>query len=148
MLHRYSRRQRKLMCLGCVMASVVIGLILFAIAVIHLADIPNKVSVAALNLDAKNLPECHWQEWRLPQNVTPTAYSLALETSMQEPFLVNGTVDITLKVLQPTLCVVLHATAMNITHVALKNPHTHGAQPGRALERVRLCLLPEWTAHG
>ena len=134
MLPRYSRRQRKLMCLGCVMASVVIGLILFAIVIIHLADIPNKVSVAALNLDAKNLPECHWQEWRLPQNVTPTAYNLALETSMREPFLINGTVDITLKVLQPTLCVVLHATAMNITHVALNNPHTHGAQPGHALK--------------
>ena len=122
MLPRYSRRQRKLMCLGCVMASVVIGLILFAIVIIHLADIPNKVSVAALNLDARNLPECHWQEWRLPQNVTPTAYNLALETSTREPFLINGTVDITLKVLQPTLCVVLHATAMNITHVALKIP--------------------------
>ena len=108
------------------MASVVISLIIFAVVVIHLADIPNKVSVTSLNLDAASLPECSWQEWRLPQNVTPTAYDVALETNMQEPYQVNGTVKITLQVLQPTLCVVLHATAMNITHASLLNPHTDG----------------------
>ena len=49
-----------------------------------------------------------------------------MQAQMSEPYTVNGTIEITLNVNQPTLCVVLHATDMNITHAALEEPHTHG----------------------
>ena len=51
---------------------------------------------------------------------------MCLQTSMAEPYTVNGTLEITLDVNQPTLCVVLHASDLNITHAALEDPHTHG----------------------
>ena len=80
---RYSRRQRKLLTLGCVMVSVVIGLIAFATAVIYIAEIPDTIHAASLTLDAQSLPECSWQEWRLPQNITPRAYDLTLQVCVQ-----------------------------------------------------------------
>lgn len=39
----------------------------------------------------------------------------------------NGTVQISLNVTRRSPCVVLHAMDMEITHVALEHPHTHGA---------------------
>ncbi len=44
----------------------------------------------------------------------------------QEPFAVNGTVQIRVNVTGSTPCLVLHASGMNVTHVALEHPHTHG----------------------
>ncbi len=41
----------------------------------------------------------------------------------------NGTVRISLNVTRRSPCVVLHANDMDITHVALEHPHTHGASP-------------------
>ena len=67
------------MCLGCVMASVVLGLVLFAVAVIYIAEIPGTIQAASLRLDPQSLPECSWQEWRLPQNITPRSYDLTLQ---------------------------------------------------------------------
>ena len=39
----------------------------------------------------------------------------------------NGTVRIRVNVTSATPCLVLHASGMDITHVALLDPHVHGA---------------------
>lgn len=133
---RYSRRQRKLFCLACLMASVILGTILLSVIVIIIADIP--ASVGTLDLQAQDLAECSWQQWRLPANVTPTAYSLSLHTQMREPYTVTGTVDIDLHITQPTLCLVISAAAMNITSARLTQPSLVGAL---AMPRISLCMV-------
>ena len=45
---------------------------------------------------------------------------------LQEPYAVNGSVQIRVNVTGSTPCLVLHALGMNITHAALEHPHTHG----------------------
>ena len=125
-MSRYSRRQRKLFFLGCLMASVILGTILLSVVVIIIADIPNSVGSNSFNMSPESLAECHWQDWRLPSNVTPTAYTLQLQTQMQEPFAVVGSMEVELSIAQPTLCLVLSAAAMNITGAPLKQPNLAG----------------------
>ena len=132
LLFRYSRRQRKLFALACVMASVILGTILLSILVIIIADVPNSVSsLGQSNLRAEDLPECHWLDWRLPLNVTPTAYTLSLQTQLQAPYTVSGSVQIELSISQPTLCVVISAAALSITGASLLTPPVPGVlSPG------------------
>jgi hypothetical protein len=47
---------------------------------------------------------------------------------LQEPFAVNGSVQITVNMTRSSPCIVLHAANMDISHVALEDPHTHGAR--------------------
>ena len=49
-----------------------------------------------------------------------------MQTQMQAPFLVTGSVEVELSVLQPTLCIVINAAAMNITGAALKQLQLEG----------------------
>ena len=107
------------------MASVILGTILLSVVVIIVADVPNSVSSAPLI--AESLPECHWTDWRLPQNTTPAAYTLKLRTQLEPPYTVTGSVEIELSVPKPTLCVVISAAAMTITGASLLHPALPGA---------------------
>lgn len=129
---RYSRRQRKLFGLACVMATVILTLILVSISIIIVFT---DVTTTASNLRTEDLPECQWADWRLPQNVTPTAYNLRLQTDLQDPFAVTGSVEIELKINQPTLCVVISAAALTITNASLLSPAVPGKLPS-----------PSWTS--
>lgn len=110
------------------MASVILGTILLSVLVIIVADVPNSVSSTgqAGNLDAAALPECQWNQWRLPLNVTPEQYSLRMQAQLDDPFTVTGYVEIAVKISQPTLCVVLGAAAMTITNASLLTPNLAG----------------------
>ena len=130
------------------MASVILGTILLSVLVIIIADVPNSVSNSsqASDLVASQLPECQWTEWRLPQNVTPTAYNLQLQTNLQEPYTVTGYVEIQLSIPKPTLCVVLSVAAMTITNVSLLSPAVSGRHSPAwsgvplAILRIHCCM--------
>ncbi|BDA42905.1 Aminopeptidase N [Coccomyxa sp. Obi] len=137
--YKYGKRQRRAIMaytafgtLGVIVLSVIIG------AVVYGLQAGNSAPMLAahrdfqgqwderLKVDLSRHEECTWTHWRLPSNVKPDMYHLDLYTTLQEPFAVNGTVTISVKVTQRSPCVVLHARDMDITHVALEHPHTHG----------------------
>lgn len=63
---------------------------------------------------AKDSPYCSWTDLYLPKVIHPTKYTLHVKTTLQEPYTVEGQVDIQLQAAAATPCVVLHAYGMDI----------------------------------
>lgn len=60
---------------------------------------------------------------------------------LEEPFLVVGRVQVRANVTNPSRCVVMHAgEGLDISHLNLVEPHTHGGTPATG-------LLSQHTAH-
>lgn len=62
---------------------------------------------------------CSWDRLYLPSTVQPSKYKLHIKTSMREPYLVEGEVQITLKVDKATPCIVLHSNGIDVQSVKL-----------------------------
>lgn len=68
---------------------------------------------------ATDSPYCTWTDLYLPKGIRPTKYALHVKTTLQEPYLVTGQVDIQLQPSEATPCVVMHALGMDIHSVQL-----------------------------
>lgn len=106
-------------------------------------------------MSAKDSPLCSWSDLYLPQAVRPSKYTLHVKTTLQEPYVVNGQVDIQLTAAEATPCVVLHAYGMDIKSVALlvyqPGADLHKQQPvtvkgASQLEGVRVGVCSEQCA--
>jgi hypothetical protein len=64
-------------------------------------------------------PYCNWSDLYLPKAVRPQHYKLHIQTDLQEPFLVQGEVEIVLQAAELTPCVVLHSKGIDISSVKL-----------------------------
>lgn len=78
-------------------------------------------------------PMCSWDSLYLPRTVQPSNYKLHIMTNMQEPYLVEGEVQIALKATEATPCIVLHATGIDVQSVKLlvstEGADAEGQQP-------------------
>lgn len=68
---------------------------------------------------ATDSPYCTWTDLYLPTGIRPTKYTLHVKSTLQEPYTVDGQVDIQLQPSEATPCVVLHAHEMKIQSVQL-----------------------------
>lgn len=71
------------------------------------------------HVTADSSPLCSWDNLYLPKAVQPSQYKLHIKTNMQEPYLVEGEVQITVQTAEATPCVVLHSKDIDIHSVKL-----------------------------
>jgi hypothetical protein len=83
-------------------------------------------------------PYCKWSDLYLPKAVQPKHYKLHVQTDLQEPFLVQGEVDIVLQAAELTPCVVLHSKGIDISSVKLLVYSSAEAQQDESEEPVEL----------
>ena len=126
--YQLSRKQRQLFwyLTGGVTAFVIILISILASSGNHR---PNSNSGTAEGF-LSHYPLCQWDQWRLPNDIKPTAYDVNLIVDLEEPYTVAGSVTIHLESHAPTPCVVLHSSGMTIGKVSL------GAETA-----VGVCLL-------
>jgi len=87
---------------------------------------------------------CDWTEWRLPQGIAPSRYNLTFQVQMQEPWEVNGHVDIGLMVTHPTRCVVLHVSDLIVLEAELGDHASSGIPARRRYNEKTEQLTLEW----
>lgn len=86
---------------------------------------------------------CDWTEWRLPQGIAPSRYNLTFQVEMQEPWQVNGLVDIGLTVTHPTRCVVVHIADLIVLEALLGDSSSGIPARRRYNEKIEQLTL-EW----
>ena len=100
---------------------------------------------------ATDSPYCAWTDLYLPSDIRPSKYTLHISTTLQEPYTVDGQVDIQLQALQATPCVVLHAQGIDIKAVQLlvyqAGADLHKQQP-EAVEGEQAPLRPRHQRAG
>lgn len=109
--YTYTRSQRRLILITAAVLAV-LGVLLaavIAVAVLRAAWV-GKDSQGG-DQSGLSAELCSWQQFRLPGGVLPQQYNLSLQVQLEDPFLVEGRVDILLNISQPDVrCVVLHAS--------------------------------------
>jgi hypothetical protein len=81
---------------------------------------------------------CKWSDLYLPKAVRPQHYKLHVQTDLQEPFEVQGEVDIVLQAVELTPCVVLHSKGIDISRATLLVYSSAEAQQYEAEDPVEL----------
>lgn len=89
---------------------------------------------------------CQWDQWRLPNSTTPTAYDLSLVVDLEEPYTVAGTVKIQLNMTEQSPCVVLHSSGMTVGQVSLEGRSTVGETSSCAAPVHSLCIRSDTTS--
>eukprot|EP00878_Enallax_costatus_P013667 GHUV01014291.1.p1 GENE.GHUV01014291.1~~GHUV01014291.1.p1 ORF type:complete len:459 (+),score=103.06 GHUV01014291.1:212-1588(+) len=74
------------------------------------------------HMSADSSPLCSWDNLYLPTSIQPSHYKLQVKTNMQEPYLVEGGVQITVQAAEATPCVVLHSNGIDVKSVKLLIP--------------------------
>ncbi|KAK9817285.1 hypothetical protein WJX72_012218 [[Myrmecia] bisecta] len=120
--YRYSRRQRKAILGGAALGCVAI----IVLVVVALAISAGDDGGAGNRLEYDAYPSCEWTQYRLPGSAVPDAYRLRLQVDLEEPFDVQGTIEMDVRVMERTPCVVLHALNMEITQVHLQQHNLAG----------------------
>ncbi len=69
---------------------------------------------------------CSWTQWRLPAAVRPEQYRLRLSPQLQDPYRVDGTVEVDFHMANAQRCIVLGALGMNITSAYLPSQQMSG----------------------
>lgn len=131
--YQLTRKQKRLFwwVSGSTLAALAIILIIVALPASSKAAAADSASDAAADASdvvsnttntafLSQYSSCSWNEWRLPNDaIRPAAYNLSLDVQLDEPYIVTGTVQIQLDVMDDTPCVVLHTSRMNISAVSV-----------------------------
>ena len=81
----------------------------------------NSISMGCAQvLDGSRTPVCcSWSQWRLPGAIRPIQYRLRLSPQLQEPYRVDGTVEIDFHMANAQRCIVLSAAGLTISSISL-----------------------------
>ena len=70
-----------------------------------------------------------WWNNRLPTNIVPESYDLTLKIDLKK-YHFNGKVDILVKVVEPTVFVLVHTNQLEVTSTRLENDRGGRTCPG------------------
>ncbi|KAK9845543.1 hypothetical protein WJX84_010042, partial [Apatococcus fuscideae] len=129
--YRYSRRQRRFL-LGLIASALALTItlvVLIAVVATH-GGLSHFAIGGSADNEATPVDEdamCNWSQWRLPGAVRPLQYRLRLSPQLQEPFRVDGTVEIDFHIANAQRCIVLSAAGLNISSVYVSNQAVSGS---------------------